>query len=113
MERQVNLAGKTFILLQNSAHGSATSETIVRWKKEEEVLTAVYTGGAIIYGRIVGLQHGMKLNLLYHCLTVDNELKAGKAIADISFAPDEKLRLDLDWEWLDGGEKGHSAYVEK
>lgn len=113
MEQQANLAGKTFILLQNSVHGSAISNTIERWKKEGEVLTAEYIGGAIVYGRIVGLQDGMKLNLLYHCLTVDNELKAGKARADISFAPGDKMRLDLDWEWLDTREKGHSIYIEK
>jgi hypothetical protein len=40
-------------------------------------------------------------------------LKAGKAIADISFTENEKIKLKLNWEWLgDRNETGVSEYLE-
>ncbi|MNR53519.1 hypothetical protein D3C85_1735490 [compost metagenome] len=51
--------------------------------------------------------------MLYQCLTTDNELKAGKAIAQITLTENGKIKLSLDWEWLNNGnEKGKSEYVE-
>jgi len=40
-------------------------------------------------------------------------LKAGKAIADISFTENGKIKLILNWEWLgDRKETGVSEYIE-
>ena len=51
--------------------------------------------------------------MLYQCVTREDELKAGKAIAHISVTNDNKLRLSLNWEWLnDDKEKGQSEYIE-
>jgi len=51
--------------------------------------------------------------MLYQCMTNDNQLKAGKAIADISITTDRKIKLRLDWEWLTNGkEVGKSEYIE-
>jgi hypothetical protein len=46
-------------------------------------------------------------------MTTDNQLKAGKALAKISFTENGKMKLSLHWEWLtDGNEKGKSEYIE-
>jgi hypothetical protein len=51
--------------------------------------------------------------MLYQCLTTDNELKAGKALAKISLTNTGKMSLHLNWEWLtNGNEKGTSEYIE-
>ena len=51
--------------------------------------------------------------MLYQCLTVDNELKAGKALAKIRLTENGKIKLTLDWEWLDEeNAKGRSEYLE-
>jgi len=51
--------------------------------------------------------------MLYQCITTDNELKAGKAIAQISVSENEKIKLKLNWEWLNNGnDKETSEYVE-
>ncbi|MGK0365722.1 MAG: hypothetical protein ACI85O_002790 [Saprospiraceae bacterium] len=50
--------------------------------------------------------------MLYQCLTTEGELKAGKAIADIS-SVNGKLHLKLNWEWLNAEKKkGTSEYIE-
>ena len=51
--------------------------------------------------------------MLYQCLTIDNELKAGKAKAEVSLSETGKIRLKLNWEWLgDKNESGVSEYLE-
>ena len=51
--------------------------------------------------------------MLYQCLTTENELKSGKAIAEISFTENQKIKLKLNWEWLgDKNEKGISECIE-
>jgi hypothetical protein len=40
-------------------------------------------------------------------------LKAGKAIATITFSKNNKLKLNLDWQWLTGErDSGNSEYIE-
>lgn len=52
--------------------------------------------------------------MFYQCLTTDNELKAGKALANISLSDNGKIKLTLHWEWMnDANRKGISEYIEK
>jgi hypothetical protein len=89
------------------------ADTIFRYKQNDNLVTADYFGGSIKYGKIIAVLHENKLDMLYQCLTVDNELKAGKAIAQISLTEAGQIKLKLDWEWLTNGNgKGTSEYLE-
>ena len=108
-----NFNNKTFSLVENSESGKVNSETIFQYKQKGNLVTADYYGGSIIYGKIISRLEGNQLTMLYQCLTKENELKAGKAIAEISFTDNKKIRLKLKWEWLgDKNEKGTSEYLE-
>ena len=52
--------------------------------------------------------------MLYHCITSSNELKAGKANAQVLTNSDGRIELHLkwEWEWLTSEESGESVYVE-
>ena len=77
------------------------------------MVTADYSGGSVIYGKIIAVLKNMQLDMRYQCLTSTNQLKAGKAIAHISFSENGKIKLKLDWEWLDGSnDKGTSEYIQ-
>jgi len=82
--------------------------------KKGKVVTAGYQGGNITHGKIIAkLIAEDELEMLYQCLTIEEELKAGKANAKIKYDEDGKIRLNLNWEWLDGSDqKGTSEYVE-
>lgn len=111
--KDFNFNNKTFSLISNSEEGKVNAETIFEYKQKDNLITADYYGGIIQYGKIIGILKESKINMLYQCLTINNELKAGKAIAEVSFTDDEKIKLKLNWEWLDGkGEKGVSEYLE-
>ena len=109
----IDFNNKTFSLIENSENGKVNSETIFKYKQEANLVTADYYGGSIIYGKIIAKLQGDQLSMLYQCLTKEYELKAGRAIAEISLTESKKIKLKLNWEWLgDKNEKGISEYIE-
>ena len=110
---EVDFNNKTFTLVSNSESGSADNATIFEYKQEKDIVTAIYYGGPIRKGNLIGRLEGRQLHMHYQCITEQNELKSGRAIARIIFTADEKMKLDLNWEWLNAsGEKGNSEYLE-
>lgn len=108
-----NFDNKRFALIQNSESGQVDSETVFEYKQQDNLVTADYYGGTIKYGKIIADLKVDELNMLYQCLTIDNQLKAGKAIAKISMTDKGKIKLSLNWEWLtNGNENGVSEYTE-
>jgi len=111
--KNLDFNNKTFALIENSESGKVNSETIFEYKQNGKLVTADYYGGSITYGKIIAVLENDELSMVYQCFTTSNELKAGKAIAKISLSEDQKIKLDLDWEWLtDNNEKGKSEYIE-
>ena len=93
--------------------GKVNVDTVFEFKQEGNLVTADYTGGSIRYEKIISELKGQQLNMLYQCMTVDGELKAGKAIADIALNEHGKIMLKLAWKWLgDKREKGISEDLE-
>ena len=110
---EVDFNNKTFSLIDNSEKGKVNSDTIFAYKQEGNLVTADYYGGTIVYGKIIATYEEEKLDMLYQCLTIDNELKAGKAKAEVSISETGKIKLKLNWEWLgDKNESGVSEYLE-
>ena len=93
--KNIDFNNKKFALIENSNEGEVNQDTIFEYKQEGDVVTADYHGGSVIYGKIIASLQKNKLDMLYQCLTKDNQLKAGKAIADISFTDDQKIKLKL------------------
>ncbi|WP_298782225.1 hypothetical protein [uncultured Polaribacter sp.] len=111
---EFNFNNKTFYLLENSKNGKVNSETIFNYKQQGNIVTAEYTGGTIKYGKIIAILDTDILNMMYQCVTSENKLKAGKAIAKVSYTKENKILLKLNWQWLNGSqEKGVSEYLEK
>ena len=110
----IDFNNKSFALISNSEEGKVTDETIFEYKQNGNLVTADYQGGSILYGKIIAVLKGNYLNMLYQCVTMENKLMAGKAKAQISLNENNKIKLVLNWEWLDDGkEKGISVYIEK
>lgn len=107
-----NLNNKSFKLLSNSENGIVESETIFKYKQSNELVTAEYKGGSIIYGKIIAQLEQNILHMLYNCYTTEKELKAGKATAILSLNENGKMKLMLDWQWFESEEIGSSTYIE-
>lgn len=110
---KLNFNNKIFSLIENSEKGTVNSDTIFEYKQDKELVTAEYYGGSVKYGKIIAVLNKNKLDMRYQCVTSDNELKTGKAIAEVSLSENGKIKLKLNWQWLDGkNEKGISEYIE-
>ena len=111
--KDLNFNNKRFSLIENSENGKVNSETIFEYKQDGDLVTADYFGGTVRYGKIIAELKDNKLKMLYLCLTTDNELKAGRADAEISLTENNKIKLKLNWEWLgDKKDNGISEYIE-
>ena len=109
-----NLDNKSFVLLNNSEEGTVDQATVFHYNQNGNLVKAEYHGGQILWGTIVGELIRDKMKMLYQCMTVDGELKAGQAFAKLSWHANKKIRLDLEWKWLgDHTGKGTSIYLEK
>lgn len=112
-KKNYNLNNKKFALINNSENGEVDATTLFEYQQKEHLVTADYHGGTIVYGKIIAYLKEDTLDMLYQCLTTENELKAGKAIAKISTTKNGKLKLSLQWQWLNEvGDKGVSEYIE-
>ena len=109
-----NFHKKTFSLIANAKAGTVNRDTVFEFEQDGTLVTADYYGGTVIYGKIIGqLTRKNRMEMRYQCLTSTNELQAGKATAKISLNPLGKIKLSLNWQWLDGNmEKGTSEYIE-
>jgi RimJ/RimL family protein N-acetyltransferase len=109
----INLNNKTFRLQHNTANGTASSDTIFHYKQNGDQITAEFYGGDVLHGNLIARLQGNQLEMLYQMRTKADEMKSGRATAQV-LADDDKLRLALDWEWLSGsGNKGSSTYCEQ
>ena len=110
----LSLDNRVFVPVANSEDGVASAKTRFHFWQEGMVFYADYFGGDVREGHIIGLfTEELAGDMLYHCLTTDKNLKAGKARAIFSVMEDERLAFDLDWEWIDGDHSwGKSRYEE-
>jgi hypothetical protein len=111
--KKIDFNAKKFMLIQNTQSGEVNSDTVFEFSQKEDLVTADYYGGTIKFGKIIAQLQKDQLEMLYQCLTKENELRAGKATAQISFTPDQKIRLKLRWKWITGDQSsGTSEYIE-
>ncbi|EAR03014.1 hypothetical protein [Maribacter sp. HTCC2170] len=110
---KLDFNNKTFSLITNSKNGEVDTETVFEYSQKGNLVTAEYHGGNIRYGKIISVLKSNELHMRYQCITTDDELKAGKAIAEISLNEQGKIKLKLNWEWLGGNQTiGTSEYIE-
>ena len=113
-KKLINFDNKTFCLQTNSRNGTSNSDTVFHYQQNANIVTAKFGGGNVICGTIIALHRGDHLDMIYQMLTATDELKSGKAVAKIVSTANEKIQLELDWEWLtDSGNKGTSVYLEQ
>jgi len=104
---KISLDNRVFVPVENSDNGVVNSKTRFHFWQDGIVFYADYFGGDVREGHIIGkfTEDGTG-DLLYHCLTTDKNLKAGKARAVFSETDTGRLAFDLDWEWISLDDKG-------
>jgi hypothetical protein len=109
----MELVGKTFRAVTNTASGTINTETTMTFTSEAGALLGVYAGGMVSQGSVIARRTGeATIEMVYHCLTTAGELKAGRASGKFGIGADGQLRMYLDWQWLTGDQAtGHSEWL--
>lgn len=109
----MTLNNKKFKTKENKV-GLASDETIFDYSQSDKTIIGKYSGGKIKEGFILGKQvNETKIELLYHCLTVDGELLAGESSGTLVENEEGLMEIKLDWNWLNGDKSGgKSHYIE-
>lgn len=109
----MQLAGKTFRAITNTASGTINTQTTLTFVSEDGPLLGVYSGGTVECGNVIARRTSeSSIEMLYQCLTVAGELQAGRAAGKFELGADQRLHMQLDWHWLTGDQsKGQSEWV--
>ena len=111
--KSYNLNEKTFVTTGNEK-GLSSAQTRFNYFQKEDLVHATYKGGQIREGYIVGRQVAFnEIELLFQCVTVDNELKAGQSKGTITEDSNGKLLLTFEWNWLNGDRSGGYSYYKE
>ena len=110
----INLDKKVFKALSNSDNGEVGNETVFHYSQKDNIISAVYNGGEIIKGNLIGkqLKNG-KFDFVYHHINVDENLKIGKCLSSAVLLENGKIKLFEKWQWLNGDlSEGTSELIE-
>lgn len=93
----MELAGKSFELIENDA-GLASTSTVMVFCQNSESCQATYSGPNMKNGHVIVSGDQM----LYHAISINDELSAGRA--SMTFLPqsDGGIEMRLQWQWLTG-----------
>ncbi|MDD1015055.1 hypothetical protein [Pseudomonas rubra] len=98
----------------NNAHGLSGAGTVFHYQVEGNAISSTYQGGRIRLGHQVGRATGPDtIELLFHCLTTDDELLCGWSRGTLGVDQAGRTTLSFVWGWLSGATGGgESSYIE-
>ncbi len=109
-----DLEGKIFQSIENTENGEVNTETLFHYHQEENIISAYYSGGAIVKGHLLGtmLENG-NLEFTYHHINLKGNLMLGKCTSVLELLSDGRLKYSEKWQWLSGDKSsGESQIVE-
>ncbi len=109
-----DLEGKIFSSIANSITGEVSDKTRFCYHQQGLRVWAEYQGGSIVQGHLLAkvLDDG-RLDMRYHHLNTEGELKIGQCLSTPSRTADGRLKFHEEWQWLSGDRsKGSSEIVE-
>ena len=110
--RAPSLHGKRFRVFGASPGAELTGETTFEYGERDGDVWAVYSGGTVRRGFLVGTRDGDWLDFRYVQLSADGHTSSGHCRSSISTLADGRLRLSETWQWESKPGGGESACEE-
>ena len=100
---KINYNNKKFRPVQNSDNGAVSAQTVFEYKQEGNILTAIYSGGEIVKGQLIGLvDENGKINMRYQQVNKTGLLQTGICESTPEVLGSGKIRLHEKWKWTSG-----------
>ncbi len=110
----VHYGGRLFRPASMTGASDTGSDTIFKYEQRRDLLTGTYSGGNISFGHLIGLvDDGGRIDMRYHHLTIDGELKTGICRSVPEFLDSGKIRLHESWEWTSGDNSRGTTVLEE
>jgi len=110
----INYHNKKFKAIQNSINGETSEETIFVYQQQDTIVTAMYAGGQILSGHIIGLvSDDGSLEIQYHHINHKNEIQTGSCISVPEVLVNGKIRLFETWQWTSGDQSKGTSIIEE
>lgn len=111
---KINYHNKRFRPVSNTENGETSSETIFLYQQKDNILTAEYKGGQIVYGHLIGLvDEDGNIDMRYHQVNSKGELMTGICKSTPEILEDGKIRLYETWRWTSGDESVGESVIEE
>ena len=107
------LHGRRFRSRSEVAGGDVGTDTVFEYEEEDGVVSAMYSGGAIRLGFLVGTREGDQLQFRYAQLRHDGTTATGRCRSRIETLQDGRLRLHETWAWESQPGQGVSVVEEE
>lgn len=110
----MNYNHKTFKPVSNTDNGETSEDTIFKYKQEGNILTAVYSGGKIKKGHLIGLVDDKgNIEMRYHQVNDQGQLMTGICFSTPEILANGKIRLHETWEWTTGNKSKGKSILEE
>jgi hypothetical protein len=109
----IMLNGRRFRSVADVAGGDVGTDTTFEYEEEDGVVSAMYSGGAIRLGFLVGTRDGDSLAFRYAQLREDGTTATGRCESRIETLEDGRLRLHETWAWESQPGEGTSIVEEE
>lgn len=107
------LNGRRFRSVSDVPGGDVGTDTVFEYEEDEDgVVSAMYAGGAIRLGFLVGTRTGLKVSFRYAQLRTDGTTATGRCESVIENLDDGRLRMHERWAW-ESQEGAGSSIVEE
>lgn len=93
---------------------AASADTVFAFREDRltGVVTATYSGGAVVAGSLVGTREDARVVFRYTQLTADGSLDTGRSSDRVEVLDDGRLRLHETWTWDSRDGSGESVLEE-
>ncbi|MFP7492814.1 n-acetylglutamate synthase [Terribacillus saccharophilus] len=110
----MNYHNLIFRAVTNTDNGETSSETTFHYQQEGQILTAAYSGGTILEGRLIGIvEEDGKLRFRYHHINDKYELRSGQCVSIPEILADGRVRLHERWQWMFDDDSVGESIVEQ
>lgn len=110
----MNYHNRKFKSINNTANSEISSDTVFEYIQEGNILTALYQGGEIVKGHLIGsVDDQGYIDMRYHQVNRKGELTTGKCYSRPEILSSGKIRLHEVWQWTSGDLSEGSSILEE
>jgi hypothetical protein len=110
----ISYNNRKFKPLHSSKNGETSTDTIFHYVQEGHILSATYSGGAIVKGQLLGLvDESGTIDMRYQQVNREGNLMTGVCRSIPEVLGSGKIRLHETWQWTSGDRSKGSSVLEE